>query len=138
MNVLNLIRLGKQTDEGTFGVLAYNGELVCLSLELPWRENQTGISCIPEGVFPLYHRERWFGTERMGHTYQIDVPGRTGILIHPANLASELEGCIAPGTRLGTLKGRRAVLHSREAFMRMKHMMAGVRDGLLHVQRLST
>ncbi|MEZ5032148.1 MAG: DUF5675 family protein [Saprospiraceae bacterium] len=63
-------------------------------MELPWKENQRNVSCIPEGRYrPAL---RW--NRRRGWHFQIPhVPDRDGILIHPANDAlRELRGCMAP------------------------------------------
>lgn len=75
------------------------------TLELPWKNNQHGISCIPVGVYKCVpyssatHPNVW---------HVIDVPGRTSILIHSGNFASNVkllgsthesdtEGCILVG-----------------------------------------
>ena len=64
------------------------------SIELPWKENQTGVSCIPEGRYELV--KRW-SPKFLRHLQVMNVPGREYILIHPANEAlQELKGCIAP------------------------------------------
>jgi hypothetical protein len=55
----------------------------------------------------------------------IDVPGRTGIRIHPANWAHQLEGCIAPGQ---TIEGN-AVDNSRAAFDPLFHK---IEEALYH------
>lgn len=82
--------------EGTQGVLAWNGTLVCYTIELPWLENRRRISCIPEGEYVLQKR---FSPKFKWHLYLQSVPGRDFILIHPANDATkELLGCIAPVT----------------------------------------
>lgn len=80
--------------EGTNGVLYFKGKEICKTIELPWRENQPNLSCIPEGRYPVTVRE----TEERGlHLLVNAVPGRSKILIHPANFAiKELRGCIAP------------------------------------------
>ena len=82
--------------EGTNGLLTMgsNSEPVCYTIELPWRNNEVNRSCIPEGTYVLKrrysHKFRW-------HLEIKDVPGRSYILIHPANHAArELRGCIAP------------------------------------------
>ena len=79
---------------GTNGCLCLNGEQICATIELPWKNNAHRISCIPEGAYRLI--KRW--SPKFGqHLWLQDVPGRTLILIHPANNAArELEGCIAP------------------------------------------
>ena len=84
-----------------------NGELklvVCNTIELPWLQNQRHISCIPEGRYELVKQ---FAPKYGLHLLVLDVKGRDGILIHPANDARrDLRGCIAPVTTLtGAGKG---------------------------------
>jgi hypothetical protein len=89
-----------------------NGELklmVCNTIELPWLQNQRNLSCIPEGRYELKKRV----TQKRGqHLLVINVKGRDGILIHPANDAKkELRGCIAPVSLLtGPGKGSQSRL----------------------------
>jgi hypothetical protein len=46
-------------------------------------------------------------------TWEIsNEPDRTEILIHNANLASQLLGCVAPGNTYGTISGENAVMNS--------------------------
>ena len=79
---------------GTNGQLFHNGKLICEAIELPWRENKRGISCIPEGRYQLIKRMH---TKHGLQIAVVNVPNREGILIHPANFAlRELQGCIAP------------------------------------------
>lgn len=83
--------------EGTQGILEWNGNLVCYTIELPWLNNQRRISCVPEGEYILQKR---FSPKFQWHLHLQDVPGRDLILIHPANDAKkELLGCIAPVTQ---------------------------------------
>jgi hypothetical protein len=81
-------------DKETVGRIYFNGVEICQSIELPWLDNMTNKSCIPEGEYKLQHRH----TEKYGdHLLIENVPGRTWILFHPANHAKkELRGCIAP------------------------------------------
>src|SRR5690606_8714327 len=80
--------------EGTNGELWYRGLLIGYTIELPWRNNQRNISCIPEGRYKLVMR---YTEERGWHIHIPEVPGRTWILFHAANDAlKELRGCIAP------------------------------------------
>ena len=80
--------------EGTNGKIFFNGRLMMYSIELPWKENHAGVSCIPEGNYGLVKRyNQKFGR----HLELMNVPQREYILIHPANNAlQELKGCIAP------------------------------------------
>ena len=80
--------------EGTNGQILYLGRLMMYSIELPWKDNQTGVSCIPEGRYGLKKR---YSERFHRHLQVVDVPQRNCILIHPANDAlHELKGCIAP------------------------------------------
>ena len=80
--------------DGTNGEILYNGSHLVYTIELPWKDNHTGVSCIPEGKYALTKRHN----EQFGWHFLVkDVPSRVGILIHPANHALlELRGCIAP------------------------------------------
>ena len=72
-----------------------SGEML-FSLELPWLNNRSYVSCIPEG-------EYFFMRDTHGrHTYfrVLNVPGRSSIEFHPANNTSQLQGCIAPCLRI--------------------------------------
>jgi hypothetical protein len=79
---------------GTNGTV-YNGEKsICHTIELPWKENQKMISCIPEGRYEMVKR---YNAKFKSHFILMNVPNRSFILIHPANDAlKELKGCIAP------------------------------------------
>ena len=81
--------------QGTNGTICTSDRLVvCLSIELPWCSNLTGVSCISEGRYELVSR---YSPRHGKHFLLKDVPGRSLILIHPANDAlKELRGCIAP------------------------------------------
>lgn len=83
---------------GTNGSLLLNGVRQCFTIELPWLENRTQRSCIPEGRYLLERRySRKFGD----HIEVRGVKDRSMILIHPANDAlKELRGCIAPVSQL--------------------------------------
>lgn len=106
-------------DEGTIGVLLL-ADKAWFSLELPWRDNQQRISCIPTGAYVL----KWTLSPRFKrYTYQIlEVPNRTGIRLHSGNLAGRKPayvthslGCPLLGYKVGTIKKQRAVLDSRRA-----------------------
>jgi len=97
MTELRIIRT-KDDGEQTRGhlVVMRNGiaQYACLTLELPWKCNERRVSCIPTGTYiARKHRSPKFGQS----VHILDVPGRSEILIHPANYAHQLLGCIAPG-----------------------------------------
>ncbi|MCX2680665.1 DUF5675 family protein [Galbibacter sp. EGI 63066] len=95
---MELVLLRTHFKESTIGALYYQGDFICFTIELPWKENRRNISCIPDGCYPLTLRT----THRFGPHFKIGmVPDRDGILIHPANNApEELRGCIAPVSQL--------------------------------------
>ena len=103
---------------GTNGEIWLNGDQICFSIELPWRDNQQEISCIPEGNYALRRRN----SEHVGwHLELVDVPGRELILIHPANNAmKELKGCIAP---VSALTGDGEGIQSRAVFSKIKMLV---------------
>jgi hypothetical protein len=82
---------------GTNGILYLGLTKICYTIELPWRNNERRISCIPEGRYALTKRY----TPRFGHHLWVQqVPGRTSILVHAFNDAlAESKGCIAPVSR---------------------------------------
>lgn len=45
-----------------------------------------------------------------------NVQGFSGIRIHPLNTSDQSEGCLGPGTDIGELNGKVAVLNSKAAF----------------------
>lgn len=93
---MELILLREYFNSGTNGALYREGIRLCYTIELPWMDNQVGCSCIPEGRYALRKR---FSERKKWHLEVLEVPGRSMILIHPANNAmKELQGCIAPVT----------------------------------------
>ena len=103
---------------GTNGKLESDGKFICYTIELPWKENETKVSCIPEGEYVIRKR---YSRKYKWHLEVVDVPSRKGILLHPANNAqSELKGCIAPVSKLS---GAGLGLMSRKAFVRLKRLV---------------
>ena len=91
-------RIAYEPGKGTGSIISVNGEITCYCLELPWKDNQRNVSCIPGGVYraTIEDSKRFAGKVIRVH----DVPGRSGILFHPANYLGQLLGCFAPCTRL--------------------------------------
>lgn len=95
------------SDQGTRGRLVTElGHW--FTLELPWRENARGRSCIPAGKYTCRSEKH----ARLGRVYRLEgVPGRDGVLIHSGNYAgdvekgwaSHVEGCILLGKKRGQL-----------------------------------
>lgn len=79
---------------GTFGVLHTEYKPLCVTLELPWRNNDRKISCIPTGLYTVND----YQSPSHGHVFKIsDVPDRSNILIHTGNVRLDSQGCILVG-----------------------------------------
>lgn len=93
-----ILLLRSYHNRGTNGTMYFNGIKICDTIELPWKNNQRRVSCIPEGTYTL--RKRY--TARFGWHCHVDkVPNRDWILIHSFNNAlKESLGCIGPVTKI--------------------------------------
>jgi hypothetical protein len=124
----------------TLGFLFGPGDLSVVSIERPWvpwdkgRGGTKGISCIPLGTYRLVrhnteaHPMTWALVNEdldVIHQPRADRPhARTAVLIHSANWAHELRGCIAPGTRAACDdEGRYMVQESRRAMALLKQRL---------------
>ena len=104
--------------DGTNGKLEYEGKLICNTIELPWKRNETKVSCVPEGNYFIRKR---YSRKLQWHLEVIDVKDRSLILFHPANNAlKELNGCIAP---VAKISGPGLGLQSRLAFSKLKDLV---------------
>ena len=114
-------------DQGTPGMF-WSKDFECHTLELPWRDNQPNMSCIPTGEYEVVP----YRSKRFGECYKVlNVPGRTDILWHAGNRAGDKElgyktdskGCVLPGLTVGMIGGQVAVLSSRKALEALKEAM---------------
>jgi hypothetical protein len=92
--------------------------LVCKTLELPWRNNQRSVSCIPEGEYlvtlsgpvlkddPTTEEDESGGRHPRPYSHYIvhGVSGRSGILIHRGYNPSWSQGCILVASRFSDLQ----------------------------------
>lgn len=86
--VTGLLQIFEDTNECIFS---------CLTLELPWKNNQFKISCIPAGVYKLLPHN----SPKFKKCFSISgVPFRSAILIHVGNTIADSEGCILVGRKL--------------------------------------
>lgn len=114
--MIELIRF-RMDDRGTFGFLIVPGHGSWVTVERPWLDRDEaghhwpyGVdqrSCVREGTYTLsrehsnkYGKPMWHLIGE-GVTYQHSpkdpLEWRSNVMIHGANKASELQGCIAPG-----------------------------------------
>jgi hypothetical protein len=115
---MKLIR-DDQDSVRTLGAMFDGEERICETLELPWRDNQRGISCIPEGT---YECKLAFSPSRKYDVYWLqNVPGRQDVQIHIGNFTKDIRGCIL----LGRERGKDMVAHSKIAFDKFMARMEG-------------
>jgi len=97
MNGLEQIKIKRSYLEScTIGYLTY-GDFSCFTLELPDLDNQSFISCIPEGTYQFKTRL----SNKNGFVLELqDVEDRTHIQLHAGNFTSQIHGCILVGDSL--------------------------------------
>jgi hypothetical protein len=126
MKEVKILRMARSS-HGTEGRLLTEG-FVCYSFELPWKNNERAVSCIPPGEYNCVIRV----SPKYGRTYWVsNVPERSLILIHSGNFAGDptiglkthTMGCILLGGMIGFLGGQKSILNSRVIVRRfMEHM----------------
>jgi len=80
--------------DGTNGKLECEGKTICNTIELPWKNNERKVSCVPEGKYFL---EKRYSAKFKWHIEVKNVANRSGILFHPANNAmQELMAALRP------------------------------------------
>lgn len=127
----------------TLGRLLISGRTF-YTMERPWvpdpdgKSGRKGVSCVAEGTYRLNRHDTeaypkvWALVNPLLDVYHMpwEVPkgkeliARTAVLIHAANWAHELRGCIAPGkskTRDG--QGRWMVTRSRDAMNEIRTLI---------------
>jgi len=110
--------------DGTNGKLECEGKFICNTIELPWKNNETKVSCIAEGKYFIRKR---YSKKFQWHLEVENVQNRSLILFHPANNAlQELNGCIAPVTKLS---GPGLGLMSRKANVKLKDFVYKALNG---------
>lgn len=131
---VDVIRLSTSQGGTTSKVKINNyskGEGEFYGLELPWRDNKPFVSCIPSGEYVLIPWE----SEKYGSCYAF-VGGEVSLyegngnrfacLIHAANYARQLQGCLALGRSDGVDEdGNPAVWNSRDALSGFMELAEG-------------
>lgn len=98
------LTIKRLSDDGyqTLGLIFSPSNIVFHSLELPWKNNEHKISCIPKGIYDVEKRY----SEKYGwHFHVLNVPDRDMILVHVGNYFSDIKGCILPGKGLADING---------------------------------
>lgn len=96
------------------GAIYHRDRYLCQTLELPYRDNQSFISSIPPGTYPLSLKKH--KGAKLNHRIQLlNVPHRSNILIHTGNSYLDTDGCILTGLSYQNTKIR----HSLKAYRRL-------------------
>jgi len=126
-----ILQREKSTDGGTFGKLTLPDGTSYNTLELAWRNNESGKSCIPPGTYKVETRN----SPKFGPgVYEVkNVPGRSAILIHSGNYAgnvdkgqkSNVQGCIMLGFSRSVQSGQPMINESKAAMQSFMDKMGG-------------
>jgi hypothetical protein len=127
MKVL-LIRL-KDDGKQTIGELRVyeNEKLVfsCKTLELAYRDNKKGVSCIPKGYYLVTRRNDKRSKFKYEHLHVQHVPNRRYILFHVGNFHFQIQGCVLVGSTFYDLNkdGLLDVANSRNTFQKLMEIV---------------
>ena len=84
-----------QNDKVTLGELTIEDKIF-KTLELPWKNNQRNISCIPAGEYKATYI---FSNRFQKNLFVLhNVPGRDNVELHIGNTVADTHGCILLGT----------------------------------------
>lgn len=128
MNEFFLYR-DKSTEIDTPGLLVFDNEIVCFTLEdldrgltseMTLKEIRElkvyGQTAIPLGRYGL----KWWESEKFGRVPKLlKVRGFSDVLIHAGNWHYNTKGCILPGL----IKGHNSVLQSKDALKKINRLM---------------
>jgi len=110
------------TDKQTLGdlqVLNEKAEVVfsCLTLELPDKNNQRKVSCIPKATYKCV-KVAGSGNIPYEHISITGVPKRDGICVHKGNYYTQILGCVLVGDSYADINhdGVTDILNSGKTF----------------------
>ena len=110
MNII-LQRLN-MIEKGTLGIMLLDGKPLFPTLELPWKDNQRNVSCVPAGVYKAVHM---FSEKFQKNLFVLQgVQGRDLIEIHIGNTVIDTQGCILIGMQFSLSEF--AIVNSKLAF----------------------
>ena len=118
---LKLVRTHPKADY-IIGDFYVDGALFSNSLERPWKNNETDISCIPIGIYNVQMLYSPHFNRDLPHL--VDVPNRDHIMIHSCNFVHELLGCVGVGQN--KIKG--GLINSRDASDRLNIIITASSD----------
>lgn len=109
-----LLKRVASTPTATYGVLIGDGNVpFAVTLENPWLENKSQVSCIPIGTYTC----RRVNSPRFGNTFEVTgVAGRSHILFHAGNIPADTLGCILVGHGFDPVRGMDGIVASKKEF----------------------
>ena len=117
-----------------FGRVVFKSECI----ERGWRNNESRVSCIPEGEYPVRLE---YSNKFKKDLYEIyGVPNRSECKFHAANYARQLNGCIALGNNRKDidLDGYKDVTSSRLTMNRFHAALRGDTEAILIIKDIHT
>lgn len=127
MNI-KILRIAEKDSDPQMGVFYIEGKPRFITLELPWRNNEKSISCIPVGKY----KAKRVNSPRFGKTFKIlNVPNRSEILIHPGNEVKDTQGCILVGNRILDFD---FISGSRDSFRSLMELLIDVNEFNLEIK----
>jgi hypothetical protein len=102
LDVLRSVYGDKQT-LGSFILLDNNNPIFSgYTLELPWKNNEKRVSCIPVGEYLAIRHK----SPKHGWSFWLqDVPERSEILVHKGNYYTDILGCLLIGKAVIDING---------------------------------
>lgn len=141
---LTLRRFSDHPIMGTLGEIWLDDQLICYTIEQPWNHNLPYQSCVPAGAYEL---KPWSSTKHPNsyvlinedlnvfeHENPHDPTSRFACLIHVANWAHNVQGCIGPGLSLGYGEDSLMVKNSSAATHRLLALIKEKGITQLHIE----
>ena len=122
-----------------FGIDVGNGRKGVHSLELPWKDNQPRISCIPVDIY-ICERSMYYGGDGVGGKADypcfeiMNVPDRAEIKIHIGNYLKNFLGCVGLGMARDTAVP--AIWSSSKAFALFMEYCEGVDEFEMEIRNV--
>jgi len=104
-----IVRL-EESSQGAIGALLVDGKVLGLTLEPDSKDPEK-----PQIPMGIYTCTRFHGA-KFKDTFEILIHGHTAVLFHPGNTEEDTTMCVLMGSKVGYLKGDRAVLNSGATF----------------------